>query len=68
MLAVFGRIQAELRKSVTFDIDTACAQHALLRSMRYMTTWLCDAYASWLQAASKRQRPITALLAASAGH
>jgi IS30 family transposase len=47
MLAVFGRINPALRKSVTFDNDTAFAQHALLRTMRDMTTWVCDAYASW---------------------
>jgi IS30 family transposase len=47
MLAVFGRINPTLRKSVTFDNDTAFAQHALLRTMRNMTTWFCDAYASW---------------------
>src|SRR4051812_19450103 len=47
MLAVFGRIHPALRKSVTFDHDTAFAQHALLRSMRNMTTWFCDASASW---------------------
>jgi IS30 family transposase len=47
MLAVFGRIDPVLRKSVTFDNDTAFAQHAMLRSMRQMTTWFCDAYASW---------------------
>src|SRR3954454_17776053 len=47
MLAVFGRINPALRKSVTFDNDTAFAQHALLRSMRNMTTGFCDAYASW---------------------
>jgi len=47
MLAVFGRIHPALRKSVTFDNDTAFAQHALLRSTRNMTTWFCDAYASW---------------------
>src|SRR3954466_16356856 len=47
MLAVFGRIDPALRKSVTFDNDTAFAKHALLRSMRNMTTWFCDAYASW---------------------
>ena len=34
-------------KSITFDNDTAFAQHALLRTMRAMTTWFCDAYASW---------------------
>jgi IS30 family transposase len=47
MLAVFGRIDHALRKSITFDNDTAFAQHGLLRSMRDMTTWFCDAYASW---------------------
>ena len=47
MLAVFGRIDPALRKSITFDNDTAFAQHGLLRSMRDMTTWFCDAYASW---------------------
>src|SRR5436309_1920271 len=47
MLAVFGRIAPTLRKSITFDNDTAFAQHSLLRTMRAMTTWFCDAYASW---------------------
>ena len=47
MLSVFGRINPTLRKSITFDNDTAFAQHALLRSIRNMTTWFCDAYASW---------------------
>ncbi len=47
MLAVFGRINPKLRRSITFDNDTAFAQHGLLRSMRDMTTWFCDAYASW---------------------
>ena len=47
MLAVFGRIDPHLRRSITFDNDTAFAQHALLRTMRDMTTWFCDAYASW---------------------
>ena len=40
-------IEPALRKSITFDNDTAFAQHALLRTMRAMTTWFCDAYASW---------------------
>jgi transposase, IS30 family len=47
MLAVFGRINPSLRKSITFDNDTAFAQHALLRTMRDRATWFCDAYASW---------------------
>lgn len=47
MLAVFGRIDPALRKSITFDNDTVFAQHRLLQTMRDMTTWFCDAYASW---------------------
>ena len=34
MLAVFGRIDPHLRRSITFDNDTAFAQHGLLRTMR----------------------------------
>jgi transposase, IS30 family len=47
MLAVFGRINPILRKSITFDNDAAFAHHAMLRTMRDMATWFCDAYASW---------------------
>ena len=47
MLAVFGRNDPDLRKSITFDDDTSFARHALLRSMCDMTTWFCDAYACW---------------------
>src|ERR1700724_2815622 len=47
MLAIFARIKPALRKSITFDKDTAFAQHGLLHSMRAMATWFCDAYASW---------------------
>jgi hypothetical protein len=38
MLAAFGRIDPHLRRSITFDNDTAFAQHGLLRTMRDMTT------------------------------
>ena len=47
MPAVFARIEPTLRKSITLDNDTAFAQHALLKPMCAMTTWFCDAYASW---------------------
>ena len=40
-------IEPTLRKSITLDNDTAFAQHALLKTMCAMTTWFCDAYASW---------------------
>ena len=45
MLAVFGRINPVLGKSIPFDNDTGFAQHPLLRNMRDMATWFCDA--SW---------------------
>ena len=47
MLAVFGRVNPRLRKSITFDNDTTFARHGLLKTMRDMSTWFCDAYASW---------------------
>ena len=33
-----NRIDPHLRRSITFDNDTAFAQHGLLRTMRDMTT------------------------------
>ena len=51
MMAVFRRLDPRLRSSITFDNDTAFARHALLRSMCAMTTWFCDAYASWQKGA-----------------
>ncbi len=47
MMSLFRRLDPAVRKSVTFDNDTTFAQHDLLRSMFNMTTWFCDAYASW---------------------
>jgi hypothetical protein len=46
MLAVFGRIDPHLRRSITLDNDPAFGQHRLLSTMHDMTTWFCDAYAS----------------------
>ena len=37
MLAVFARIEPALRKSITFDNDTAFAQHARLKTICAMT-------------------------------
>jgi IS30 family transposase len=47
MMAVFRRLDPRLRSSITFDNDTAFARHGLLASACAMTTWFCDAYASW---------------------
>jgi hypothetical protein len=53
MLAVFGRIDPHLRRSITFDNDTAFAQHGLLRTMRDMTTWSATLTPHGKKAASK---------------
>ena len=47
MTAIFRRVAPGLRSSVTFDNDTTFARHGLLRDVFDMTTWFCDAYASW---------------------
>ncbi len=51
MMAVFRRLDPRLRASITFDNDTAFARHGLLASACAMTTWFCDAYASWRKGA-----------------
>jgi IS30 family transposase len=51
MMAVFRRLDPRLRSSVTFDNDTAFARHGLLASACAVTTWFCDAYASWQKGA-----------------
>src|SRR6202042_1984144 len=53
MLAVFGRIDPQLRRSITFDNDTAFAQHGLLRTMRDMTTCSATLIPHGKKAASK---------------
>ena len=51
MMAVFRRLDPRLRSSVTFDNDTVFARHGLLASACAITTWFCDAYASWQKGA-----------------
>src|SRR5688572_8099412 len=51
LMAVFRRLDPRLRSSITFDSDTAFARHGLLASVCAMTTWFCDAYASWQKGA-----------------
>jgi transposase, IS30 family len=51
MMAVFRRLDPRLRSSLTLDNDTAFARHGLLASACAMTTWFCDAYASWQKGA-----------------
>ena len=69
MLAVFARVDPALRKSITFDNDTAFAQHSLLRTMRAMTTWFCDRLCLVAKGRGRKcQRSITTLVAASDRH
>ena len=66
MLAVFARIEPALRKSITFDNDTAFAQHALLRTMRAHDYLVLRCLCLVAKGRSrKRQRSITTLVASS---
>ena len=47
MTATFRRLDPRMRGSVTFDNYTCFARHMLLRGMLSVTTYFCDAYASW---------------------
>src|SRR5918994_2136961 len=53
MMGGFRRLDPRLRCSITFDNDTAFARHGLLASACAMTTWFCDAYASWQKRAEE---------------
>lgn len=47
IMAIFRRLDPKIRQSITFDNDTCFARHSWLREALDMTTWFCDAYASW---------------------
>jgi transposase, IS30 family len=47
LMAIFKRLAPELKSSITFDNGSEFARHGLLASVSGMTTWFCDAYASW---------------------
>lgn len=47
IMAIFKRLDPDLRKSVTFDNGGEFARHAWLRDALSMATYFCDAYASW---------------------
>ena len=47
IMSIFRRLDPGLRQSITFDNDTCFARHGWLREALEMTTWFCDAYASW---------------------
>ena len=47
IMAIFKRLDPDLRKSVTFDNGGEFARHSWLRDALNMATYFCDAYASW---------------------
>lgn len=47
IMAVFKRLNPDMRRSATFDNGGEFAQHALLQGLLSETTYFCDAYASW---------------------
>lgn len=51
IMTIFERLDPCLRRSSTFDNDTAFARHGLLRQALDLATWFCDAYASWQKGA-----------------
>ena len=51
IMGIFQRLDPALRRSATFDNDTAFARHGLLRQALELATYFCDAYASWQKGA-----------------
>ncbi len=51
IMDVFRRLAHDIRKSITFDNGGEFAKHGLIRDALNMTTWFCDAYASWQKGA-----------------
>lgn len=51
IMRIFQRLDPALRRSATFDNDSAFARHGLLRQALELATYFCDAYASWQKGA-----------------
>ena len=47
IMAIFKRLDPDLRRSITFDNGGEFARHGWLRDALNMATYFCDAYASW---------------------
>ncbi len=47
IMDVFHQLDPDLRRSITFDNGMEFARHSLIKEALNMTTWFCDAYASW---------------------
>jgi len=51
IIDIFKRLNPNIRKSITFDNGGEFAKHSLIKQACNMTTWFCDAYASWQKGA-----------------
>ncbi len=51
IMDVFKRLAPDIRKSITFDNGGEFSKHGLIRDALKMSTWFCDAYASWQKGA-----------------
>jgi len=51
IIDIFRRLSPEIRKSITFDNGGEFAKHKLIKEACKMSTWFCDAYASWQKGA-----------------
>jgi IS30 family transposase len=47
IMDIFRQLDPSLRRSITFDNGMEFAKHGLIKEALNMTTWFCDAYASW---------------------
>jgi len=47
IMDIFRQLDPDLRRSITFDNGMEFARHGLIKEALNMTTWFCDAYASW---------------------
>ena len=53
IMDAFRRLAPDIRKSITLDYGGEFARHGLIRDAFKISTWFCDAYASWQKGAAK---------------
>ena len=53
IIDIFSRFNPKIHKSITFDNGEEFAKHKLIKEACKMSTWFCDAYASWQKGAVK---------------
>lgn len=51
IINVLNRLSPHIRRSITFDNGKEFAKHSLIKKACKMSTWFCDAYASWQKGA-----------------